>query len=74
MDLDRIFKAYDIRGRTDNGELDEDVARRVGAAFAQFAGADTIAVGHDCRLSSPPLRDAFVEGVTSQGIDRPLAW
>ena len=58
MDLDLIFKAYDIRGRTDNGELDEEVARRVGAAFARFTGAATIAVGHDCRLSSPSLRDA----------------
>ena len=67
MDLDLIFKAYDIRGRTDNGELDEDIARKVGAAFARFTGADTISVGHDCRLSSPPLRDAFVEGVISQG-------
>jgi phosphomannomutase len=69
MDLDLIFKAYDIRGRTDVGELDEDVARRVGAAFARFTGSATIAVGHDCRLSSPPLRDAFVDGVTSQGTD-----
>jgi phosphomannomutase len=69
MDLDLIFKAYDIRGRTDNGELDEDVARRVGAAFARFTGAPTIAVGHDCRLSSPALRDVFIDGVTGQGID-----
>ncbi len=69
MDLDLIFKAYDIRGRTDNGELDEDVARRVGAAFARFTGAATIAVGHDCRLSSPALRDVFIDGVTGQGID-----
>jgi phosphomannomutase len=69
MNLDLIFKAYDIRGRTDNGELDEDVARRVGAAFARFTGAATIAVGHDCRLSSPALRDVFIDGVTGQGID-----
>ncbi|HEX2368826.1 MAG TPA: phosphomannomutase/phosphoglucomutase [Acidimicrobiia bacterium] len=69
MNLDLIFKAYDIRGRTDNGELDEDVARRVGAAFARFTGAPTIAVGHDCRLSSPALRDVFIDGVTGQGID-----
>ena len=69
MDLDLIFKAYDIRGRTDVGELDEDVARRVGAAFARFTDAAAIAVGHDCRLSSPTLRDAFVDGVTSQGTD-----
>ena len=54
MDLDLIFKAYDIRGRTDNGELDEDVARRVGAAFARFTGATPSQSG--MTAGSPPRR------------------
>lgn len=68
-DLHSIFKAYDIRGRTDTGDLDEDAARRIGAAFARFAGASQIAVGYDCRLSTPAIAGAFMAGAASQGVD-----
>ena len=67
--LDAIFKAYDVRGRTDNGDLDEDAAQRIGAGFANFVGADTVAVGRDCRTSSPRIASAFIRGVTSQGVN-----
>lgn len=66
---DRIFKAYDIRGRTDIGELTAETARDIGAAFAVFAAAPQVAVGRDCRLSSPQLADAFIGGLTAQGVD-----
>jgi len=69
MNLDAIFKAYDIRGRIDNGEIDADVARRIGAAFATFSGADRIAVGRDIRTSSTEISAAFIEGATGQGVD-----
>ena len=36
-DLDRIFKAYDVRGVVPD-EIDEDLARRIGTAFAEFTG------------------------------------
>jgi phosphomannomutase len=68
-DIDAVFKAYDIRGRTDTGELDEQLAREVGAAFASLFDGAAIAVGRDCRLSSPALAAALIEGVTSQGVD-----
>ena len=68
-DLEVIFKAYDVRGRADIGELDEDAAERIGAGFANFVGADTVAVGRDCRVSSPVLASAFTRGVTSMGVD-----
>ncbi len=63
-----IFKAYDVRGIYPD-QLDEDVARRVGAAFVEFTGAPRIVLGIDCRLSSPALADAFAEGVTGRGGD-----
>jgi phosphomannomutase len=66
MALDRIFKAYDVRGVYPE-ELDEDASRRIGAAFAQFAGARAIVVGRDARPSSPSLVAAFIDGVTSRG-------
>jgi phosphomannomutase len=69
MNLDAIFKAYDIRGRIDNGEIDAGVARRIGAAFASFSGADRIAVGRDIRTSSVELAAAFIEGAADQGVD-----
>ncbi len=68
MDLRPIFKAYDIRGRSP-GELDGAIARRIGAAFASFTGADAIAVGRDCRLSSPELAGGLAAGITSVGTD-----
>ncbi len=67
--LDSIFKAYDIRGRTDTGELTEETAHRIGAAFAEYVGEPRIALGRDCRDSSPGLARAFIDGVTGQGID-----
>ena len=66
--LDAIFKAYDIRG-TYPDQLDADVARRVGAAFASFAGAPTILVARDMRPSGEELAAAFAEGATGQGVD-----
>jgi len=68
MNLEQIFKAYDIRGTVPD-QLDEEAARRIGAAFARFAGASRIAVGRDCRDSSPGLATALIAGITSQGVD-----
>ncbi|HWC32698.1 MAG TPA: phosphomannomutase/phosphoglucomutase, partial [Actinomycetota bacterium] len=65
-DLVSIFKAYDIRGIYPE-QLDEEAARRIGAAFAAFADADEIVVGRDCRPSSPALVEAFVDGATASG-------
>ena len=62
-----VFKAYDIRGRTDLGELTPELARDVGAAFAVLTGAAEIAVGRDCRASSPDIAGALIEGITGQG-------
>ena len=67
MNFDTIFKAYDIRGRVPE-ELDDEAARLIGAAFARFADSPRIAVGRDCRNSSPDLADALIDGITSHGV------
>jgi phosphomannomutase len=67
-DLTRIVKAYDIRGVVPD-ELDENVARAAGAAFAEFTGAPVIVTAHDMRPSSVPLSDAFADGAASRGVD-----
>jgi phosphomannomutase len=64
--LSRIFKAYDVRGVVPD-ELDADVARRIGGAFAGWSGARAIVLGRDSRLSSPELASAITEGVTARG-------
>ena len=68
MDLARIFKAYDVRGVVPE-ELNADVARLIGAAFAEWSGVSEILVGRDSRLSSPDLAAALIEGITSRGAD-----
>jgi phosphomannomutase len=61
-----IFKAYDIRGLYP-GQIDGEVARRIGRAFIDYLGARRIAVGHDMRESSPEIAAGFIRGVRSQG-------
>jgi phosphomannomutase len=66
MDLSRIFKAYDVRGIVP-ADLDATAARRIGRAFARFADSPRIAVGRDCRESSPELAAALMAGITAEG-------
>jgi len=62
------FKAYDLRGRIPT-ELNEDVAYRVGRAYAQFVGPKKVIVGRDIRLSSEELAKALEQGLLDSGVD-----
>ena len=70
--LEKIIKAYDIRGLVKN-EVTPDFSFSLGVAFAKFLEIErepaTIVVGEDMRPSSAPLADAFSDGATSQGMD-----
>lgn len=68
--LQRIVKAYDVRGLVD-GELTEQVVTAIGAAVADVVVPDggTFVVGHDMRPSSRPLVEALARGLTSRGVD-----
>lgn len=68
VDLDEIFKAYDIRATVPD-KLNAELAYKVGAAFARFSKAPRILVGHDMRPSGPDLVHAFTRGVTGTGVD-----
>ena len=66
-----LFREYDIRGIVGQ-ELTEEVAERIGRAFATLAGQNgmkTVSVGRDGRASSPALRDHLVHGLTTGGLD-----
>jgi phosphomannomutase len=66
--LGELFKAYDVRGVVPD-QLDEDVSRRIGAAFVAVTGTDAVVVGHDMRPSSPGLAAAFADGAADAGAD-----
>jgi phosphomannomutase len=66
--LDEIVKAYDVRGTVPD-QLNPDVARALGVAFARHTGAAELLIGRDMRPSGPALVDAFTDGVLSQGVD-----
>ncbi len=66
--LDEIVKAYDIRGTVPD-QLDAEVARAFGVAFASHTAATTVLVARDMRPSGPELVAAFTDGVLSQGAD-----
>lgn len=70
--LDKIIKAYDIRGLVDE-EITPDFTFALGIAFAKFVERErepaTVVIGEDMRPSSPELATAFSDGITSQGLD-----
>lgn len=69
MSQKSVFKAYDIRGRTDNGDLTPELFEKIGNVFAQREAAGAIAVGRDCRASSDSLFQGLVKGITGTGVD-----
>ncbi|MBU6246819.1 MAG: phosphomannomutase, partial [Xanthomonadaceae bacterium] len=62
------FKAYDIRGRLPD-ELNDDIAYRIGRAFAEAVGRGSVVVGYDVRLDSPSLAAALSRGLNDGGCD-----
>jgi phosphomannomutase / phosphoglucomutase len=67
----KIFREYDIRGIVGQ-DLDETVVETLGRAMGTFflgRGQKDVAVGQDCRLSSPGFGRALIRGLLSTGCD-----
>ncbi len=62
------FKSYDVRGRLGDN-LDEDIAQRIGRAFAEALNPGSVVVGRDGRESSPVLQQALMLGLRNGGVD-----
>lgn len=62
------FKAYDVRGRIPD-QINEDVAFRIGRAFAQTQSPKKVIVGYDIRLTSKSISAALIAGLRAQGVD-----
>jgi phosphomannomutase/phosphoglucomutase len=68
-----VFREYDIRGVAET-ELSSELVRAVGQVFATMLREDApnkrpfrIAVGRDCRSSSPRIHEALVAGIRAAG-------
>ena len=78
--LDRIVKAYDIRGSYPE-QINEDIAWRLGYATADYLlsevsgyaraqdSSKAMVVGRDMRIGSPELSAAFIDGALAGGAD-----
>jgi phosphomannomutase len=62
------FKAYDVRGRIPD-QLNEDIAYRIGRAYAEVIMPGKVVVGHDIRLTSEQIKAALTEGLRDAGVD-----
>ncbi len=62
------FKAYDIRGQIP-AQLNEDIAYRIGRAYAALVKPSQVVVGRDVRLSSASLCDALARGLRDSGAE-----
>ncbi len=70
MIAETMFREYDIRGRVNPDELNEESIALIGRAFGTKLvrmGIDAVALGFDSRESSPSLRDAMVDALVSTG-------
>ena len=70
MDINpNIFREYDIRGIVGQ-DLSPEVVRILGRGTGTYfrrRGQRTVAVGRDCRLSSPEYYRALADGLKSVG-------
>lgn len=62
------FKAYDVRGRLPD-ELNNDIAYRIGRAYAAYLQPQSVVIGYDIRLTSYELSRALAEGLMDGGAD-----
>ncbi len=71
-EIREIFRAYDIRGNTEEN-LTFEVMEKIGKAFGTFIdkkGYKKVVVGHDARNTSIKLKKAFITGIKSSKVKR----
>lgn len=62
------FTAYDVRGLIPD-ELNEEIAYRIGKAYAAFLNPKKVVVGYDIRLSSQQICQALIKGLIDAGVN-----
>lgn len=66
--IQKIFKAYDVRGKVPS-ELNGEVAYAIGQAYAEYTKAKHVCVGYDIRLSREMITSHLVAGLNDAGVD-----
>ena len=64
-----VFRQYDIRGHAER-DFDDGFVYGLGLSLGTFfatRGLDRIAIGRDCRLSSPRIHEALCRGILETG-------
>ena len=65
-----VFRQYDIRGHAER-DFDDGFVRALGLSLGTFyskRGLRKVAIGRDCRLSSPRLHEALCKGLLETGL------
>lgn len=73
IDLNEIFKSYDVRGIYPE-TLNEEIAYKIGRAFVKQLRInnekfDKVFIGYDMRVSSETLKESLINGITDEGCD-----
>lgn len=66
-----IFREYDLRGKVNDQEVNENSAEIIAKGFATFLnkrGIGEVVIGYDSREYSPRLQEAFIKGLVSSGV------
>ncbi|MGC0372043.1 MAG: hypothetical protein DGJ47_000748 [Rickettsiaceae bacterium] len=64
----KCFKSYDIRGKVPQ-ELNNDLAYKIGIAYAAILQPKKIVTGYDVRLESQELQQNLIQGLTDSGVN-----
>ncbi|MBM4326120.1 MAG: phosphomannomutase [Deltaproteobacteria bacterium] len=64
----RCFKAYDVRGRIPD-EFNEEMAYKIGRAYATLISPKKVCIGRDVRLSSEEIVAATARGLNAHGCE-----
>ncbi len=64
----KCFKAYDIRGRIPD-ELNEELAYKIGRAYATLLSPRKVCIGRDVRLSSEAMLKEVARGLNAHSCD-----
>jgi phosphomannomutase/phosphoglucomutase len=67
---EHIFRAYDIRGRESQDELNEESLELIGRAYGTYLarkGVESVVVGHDSRATSDAFSRAAIRGLLMSG-------
>jgi phosphomannomutase len=65
--MNKIFKAYDVRGVYPE-DINSEVAFRIGRALAVYLEVSSVCIGRDMRVSSEEIASGLIDGIRAEGV------